>query len=115
MSNAHASEMQQFGNVWPQCVARAWQDEQFREALKRDPAGTLLAHFQFTVPAGIDLQVADNDDAVVRAQQANTLRLVIPPTPDMEMGGIALVGPDVSTTSARFCFSNPFSMPFCTC
>jgi hypothetical protein len=58
--------------------------------------------------------VADNDDAVVQAQQANTLRLVIPPAPEMDMGGIALVGPDV-TTNKRFPFCSPFSLPFCTC
>lgn len=89
MSNAMVSEMQQFGTVWPQCVARAWQDTQFRETLKRDPAGTLREAYRFTVPAGISLQVVESDE-VLQAQSANTLRMVIPPIPDVDMRAIAL-------------------------
>jgi ribosomally synthesized peptide (two-chain TOMM family) len=104
------SEMQQFGMIWPQCVARAWQDAQFRETLKRDPAGTLREAFQFNIPAGIDFQVVDSDE-VLLAQQANTLRMIIPPIPDMDMREIALVGPDSS--SGRHCFSFTFSVTGC--
>lgn len=92
MNTAVVSEMQQFGMVWPQCVARAWQDAQFREALKRDPAGTLRETYQFTVPAGVVLQVVEDNAEVTEAQQANTLRMVIPPMPDMDMQEIARVG-----------------------
>jgi hypothetical protein len=91
MNTAVVSEMQQFGMVWPQCVARVWQDAQFREALKRDPASTLREAYQFAVPAGVVLQVVE-DNEVLEAQQANTLRMVIPPMPDMDMREIALVG-----------------------
>lgn len=107
MNEGIVSEMQQFGTLWPQCVARAWQDTQFREALKRDPAGTLRESYQFVVPTGVDLQVVDDQEGMkAGAQQANTLRMVIPPMPDMAVGAVALIGPD-SDDSRRtpFCFS----------
>ncbi len=90
MNNINGAEMQQFGTVWPQCVARAWEDVKFREDLKRDPAGTLRAAYQFVIPAGVELQVVEGPQAV-EAQQANVLTMVIPPMPDVDMGEIALV------------------------
>ena len=110
MNSATVSEMQQFGMIWPQCVARAWQDSQFRETLKRDPAGTLRQEFQFNIPAGIDLQVVDHDE-VLLAEQANTLRMMIPPVPDMDMREIALVGPGAD--SGRRAFTFTFSVTAC--
>ncbi|WP_224361286.1 hypothetical protein [Hyalangium versicolor] len=100
----NAAEMEQFGVVWPQCVARAWEDVQFREALKRDPAGTLLKDYQFPVPQEVQLQVVEAGEAV-EAQGANTLRLVIPPVPDVDMREIALVGPKDGKKEARFTFT----------
>jgi ribosomally synthesized peptide (two-chain TOMM family) len=84
------ADMQQFGLVWPQCVARAWEDDEFREALKSDPAGTLLKAFQFLIPSGIQLQVVDGNEAV-EAQPTNTLRMTIPPKPELDMQEVALV------------------------
>jgi ribosomally synthesized peptide (two-chain TOMM family) len=86
------AEMSEFGMVWPRCIARAWEDSQFREALKSDPVGTLLNAFQFKVPAGIEFQVVESDQSH-EAPRANALRMVIPPKPVMDMEEIALVGP----------------------
>jgi ribosomally synthesized peptide (two-chain TOMM family) len=107
VSNASSlSVTQQFGTVWPQCVARAWQDPQFREALKRDPAGTLLESYQFTVPAEVALQVVETSDTAPQDMQANALRMVIPPAPEMEVREVALsgvgAGPEV-TVAVTFC------------
>jgi ribosomally synthesized peptide (two-chain TOMM family) len=88
VNNVMVAEMQQFATVWPQCVARAWQDEQFRETLKRDPAKTLRESYQFTVPSGISLQVVEGEEAQ-RAQAADTLLMVIPPKPEMELQEVA--------------------------
>jgi ribosomally synthesized peptide (two-chain TOMM family) len=99
-----SSDAQQFGVVWPQCVARAWQDEQFREALKRDPAGTLREAYQFTIPAGVDLQVVEGNAAQV-ASQGSSLRMVIPPMPEVEMREIAVVSPNRRSETAQFEFS----------
>lgn len=83
-------EMPQFGMIWPQCVVRAWEDAQFREQLKRDPVGTLLQAFQFSVPEGIALEVVEGE---VEAQSApNTLRMVIPPAPELGIGEVAFSG-----------------------
>jgi hypothetical protein len=89
MNSANVTEMQQFGMIWPQCVARAWQDVQFRELLKSDPAGALRDGFQFNLPVGVELQVVDQGEEV-RAMTANTLRMIIPPIPDIDMREIAL-------------------------
>ncbi len=91
MNSANVSEMQQFGMIWPQCVARAWQDMQFRELLKSDPAVALRDAFQFNLPVGVELQVVDHGEEV-RAMTANTLRMIIPPIPDIDMREIALTG-----------------------
>ncbi|MDY7228948.1 hypothetical protein [Hyalangium rubrum] len=88
--------------IWPQCVARAWQDAQFREALKRDPAGILFESYQFSLPEGVLLQVVEND-MEVKAAPANTLRMVIPPAPAMDMQEIALIGPDAKAEGMRAC------------
>jgi ribosomally synthesized peptide (two-chain TOMM family) len=90
MSNGSLlSAAQEFGTVWPQCVARAWEDPQFREALKSDPARTLLESYQFTIPAGVALQVFETSDAVPQAPQDNVLRMVIPPAPEMDVQKVA--------------------------
>jgi len=89
VNSATLDEMPQFGMIWPQCVVRAWEDSQFREQLKRDPVGTLLGVFQFAVPSGLALEVVEAQEEA-RSTSANTLRMVIPPAPDMSMGEIAL-------------------------
>jgi ribosomally synthesized peptide (two-chain TOMM family) len=105
------AEMQQFAAVWPQCVARAWQDEQFRETLKRDPTNTLREAYQFTVPAGIALQVVEGNE-VQRAQAANTLMMVIPPKPEMDMQEVAFASvEDCGDGNGPPCFS--FSATAC--
>jgi hypothetical protein len=98
MNHANASDIQQFGSVWPQCVARAWQDAQFRAALKQDPAATLFESYQFTVPAGMELQIVESDDAP-REMKAQTLRMVIPPAPTMDLREVALVGAEAHAGS----------------
>lgn len=85
--------MQQFGKIWPQCIARAWQDTGFREALKRDPVGTIQSAYQFAFPQGFKLEITEAHEAQ-QAATADTLRMVIPPPPAGEVGEIALT--DVS-------------------
>jgi ribosomally synthesized peptide (two-chain TOMM family) len=104
------AEMPQFEIVWPQCVARAWEDVKFREELKRNPVSTLREVFQFIIPAGIDLKVVESDE-VLETQDANTLKMVIPPVPDVDMREIALVGPEGNKKERRFTFS--LSATFC--
>ena len=96
MNNVMVAEMQQFASVWPQCVARAWQDPQFRETLKRDPVSTLREAYQFNVPAGISLQVVEGEEAQ-RTQAANTLMMVIPPKPEMDMQEVAFASIEESS------------------
>jgi ribosomally synthesized peptide (two-chain TOMM family) len=109
VNNTIVSEMQQFGTVWPQCVARAWQDSEFREALKRNPAATLHEAYQFTIPSGIDLRVLEEGE-VVDTRQANTLMMVIPPMPEMDMQQVALTncGPGNGNNGPRFTLSATF-------
>lgn len=109
MNNVMISEMQQFATAWPQCVARAWQDAEFRETLKRDPATTLREAYQFSVPAGISLQVVEGDE-VQRTQAANTLIMVIPPMPELDMQEVAFAsveegGPGCDGGRPRLCFT----------
>lgn len=77
--------VQQFGRLWPQCIVRAWQDTAFREALKRDPMGTLQSSYQFSFPQGIKLKVTEAHEAP-QAVPADTLRMVIPPPPARDVG-----------------------------
>jgi hypothetical protein len=104
VKNATFVEMPQFGMIWPQCVVRAWEDPQFREQLKRDPVGTLLQAFQFCVPEGVALEVVEGE---VETQGApNTLRMVIPPAPELGIGEIAFSGHDNGNPVPRpFTFS----------
>lgn len=112
MQDAVAADMQQFGNVWSKCVVRAWQDARFREALKRDPEQTLREAFQFTVPAGVHLQVVEND-MEAQPRSTNALRMVIPPAPEMGMGEIALA--DANAHGQPQCDGRfPFSL-CCAC
>jgi ribosomally synthesized peptide (two-chain TOMM family) len=105
VNSATLVEMPQFGMVWPQCVVRAWEDSEFREQLKRDPVGTLLKVFQFAVPAGLGLEVVESEEAA-QSSPANTLRMVIPPAPDLSMGEIALSsGNHGPNGPGPFCFS----------
>jgi len=97
------AETQQFGKIWAQCVARAWQDGQFRAALKSNPAGTLLDSYQFTVPAQVALQVVESDVAPSGGVSANTLRMVIPPMPAMSAHEIALSNAGTDGATAPLC------------
>lgn len=88
-TNPASNFVQQFGKIWPQCIARAWQDTEFREALKRDPVGTIQGSYQFAFPQGFKIEIAEAHEAQ-QAASADTLRMVIPPPPDGEVGEIAL-------------------------
>ncbi|MDY7228945.1 hypothetical protein [Hyalangium rubrum] len=101
MKDVIATDSQQFGTIWAQCVVRAWQDAQFREALKRDPTGTLLASYEFALPAGVHLQVVERHEATP-VQQADTLQMVIPPAPDMNMREVALATHEADPSTAPF-------------
>jgi hypothetical protein len=47
-----------------QVVARAWQDEAFKQRLLRDPRGVLQEH-GVSVPAGSQVRLVENTDQVV--------------------------------------------------
>jgi len=95
-----ASSTQQFGKIWPQCVARAWQDTEFREALKRDPAATLREVYQFAFPGSVKLEIVEGSEAA-QAANADTLRMVIPPAPSMELQQVALTDVEKGMVNAR--------------
>jgi len=105
------SDMSEFGMIWPRCIARAWEDSQFRDALTSDPVGTLLKAFQFKVPAGVEFQVVDSEQAE-QAPRANALRMVIPPKPVMDMGEIAVMS---SSGSQGPLGPHPFTLSFSLC
>lgn len=88
-TNTASGFVQQFGRIWPQCIARAWQDAAFREALKRDPVATIQSSYQFAFPQGFKLEITEAHEAQ-QAASADTLRMVIPPPPAGELGEIAL-------------------------
>jgi hypothetical protein len=93
VSTTNTSVVQQFGKIWPQCIARAWQDTAFREALKRDPVGTIQNSYQFAFPQGFKLEITEAHEAQVAAPEG-ALRMVIPPPPTGDVGQIAVT--DVS-------------------
>jgi ribosomally synthesized peptide (two-chain TOMM family) len=92
-TNTVSNPIQQFGRIWPQCVARAWQDTEFREALKRDPERTLQETFQFAFPMGVKLEIVEGE-AVRQSAPADVLRMVIPPAPAVDMREVALASAD---------------------
>jgi hypothetical protein len=55
-----------------QVVAKAWQDEAFRQRLARDPKGVLQEH-GIELPAGAEVRVVEDTDQVVH--------LVVPQRP----------------------------------
>jgi hypothetical protein len=88
-TNNAAISIQQFGRIWPQCVARAWQDTEFREALKRDPVATLRESYQFSLPTGLKMEILEGNEPAPAAR-ADTLRMVIPPPPAVAVEEIAI-------------------------
>ncbi|KFE71583.1 hypothetical protein [Hyalangium minutum] len=101
--NITANSTQQFGKIWPQCVARAWQDVEFRESLKRDPVGTLREAYQFAFPQGVKVEIVEGSDEL-HAAPADTLRMIIPPPPSMDAQQVALTDVEKGMVNAR-----PFS------
>lgn len=89
MTTTNISVVQQFGKIWPQCIARAWQDTAFREALKHDPVGTIQNSYQFTFPQGFKLEIAEAHETQKVASEG-ALRMVIPPPPTGDVGQIAV-------------------------
>jgi ribosomally synthesized peptide (two-chain TOMM family) len=108
MTNTAAVSIQQFGKIWPQCVARAWQDVEFRQALKSDPMGTLRESFQFAFPRGFKLEITEGAE-VVQSMDADTLRMVIPPAPAMDMREVAITDTDKGLKGAKLYASNSFT------
>jgi ribosomally synthesized peptide (two-chain TOMM family) len=106
-SNA-ANSIQQFGKIWPQCVARAWQDTQFREALKRDPKGTIQEAYQYAFPLGVTLEIVEEGQQG-QASQTDTLLMVIPPPPSMDAQQVALTDVEKGLVNARPFTHNSFS------
>jgi hypothetical protein len=57
-----------------QIAARAVRDEEFRQALIRDPAATLEREFGAKVPEGVTIQVHEESDDVVHLVVPGRLR-----------------------------------------
>jgi ribosomally synthesized peptide (two-chain TOMM family) len=107
-NSSAATSTQQFGKIWPQCVARAWQDAEFREALKRDPAGTIREAFQYAFPLGVSLEIVEETDQT-QATQGDTLRMVIPPPPSMDAQQVALTDVEKGMVNAKPFTHNSFT------
>jgi ribosomally synthesized peptide (two-chain TOMM family) len=99
-TNSAASSIQQFGKIWPQCIARAWQDAEFREALKKDPVGTIRESYQFSFPNGIKVEILEGPPSE-QVVQADTLRMVIPPAPAMELREVAITDVEKGMDGAK--------------
>ena len=69
---AEHSQRQEQARRYGQVVAKAWQDEGFKQRLLSDPQGALAEH-GIEVPAGQQVRVVENTDQVVH--------LVLPPKP----------------------------------
>jgi ribosomally synthesized peptide (two-chain TOMM family) len=94
--------MMEWGPVWARAVTRAWQDPNFKAALKRDPAGTLYSYFQFTLPPTLELQVVEVDPEEMKKHgygykpndgwllPRTVLKMVLPPAPAVEMQAVAI-------------------------
>ena len=111
MSTTHtsaAASTQQFGKIWPQCVARAWQDTEFREALKRDPSGTIREAFQYAFPYGVKLEILEETDQT-QPPQGDTLRMIIPPPPSVDTQQVALTDVEKGMVNAKPFTHNSFS------
>jgi ribosomally synthesized peptide (two-chain TOMM family) len=107
-NNSAATSTQQFGKIWPQCIARAWQDAEFREALKRDPEGTIRDAFQYAFPEGLKLEIVE-ESGQPHASNGDTLRMVIPPPPSMESRQVALTDVEKGMVNARPHTHNSFT------
>lgn len=59
--------------------AKAWKDSEFRQALLRDPRGTIEKEYGLALPQGLDIQVHEQTD--------QTLHLILPPKPLRASGG----------------------------
>jgi hypothetical protein len=72
---------------WGRIVARAWDDDAFRQRLLAEP-GAVLREEGFEVPPGIEVRVGDNDEP------GDTYCLHLPPRPasddliDEDLGGL---------------------------
>src|SRR5262245_33794535 len=55
---------QEQGRRYGQVVAKAWQDEAFKQRLLRDPQ-SVLQEYGIQVPAGTQVRVVENTDQVV--------------------------------------------------
>ena len=74
-----------------QVVAKAWQDEAFKQRLLSDPQGALAEH-GIEVPAGHEVRVVENSD--------NVTHVVLPAKPrdlsDEQLDQIAAAGSDAN-------------------
>lgn len=89
--------METMQTIWPQAVAKAWQDEAFRRALLDDAASALKQHFSLEVPAGLSLKV-------VESGRTTGDTLVLPPRPeDLDDGLIELCQPSKAVAQCVCC------------
>jgi hypothetical protein len=70
--NDRNSEMNEHADQYQQLIAKCWADEDFKQRLLADPAGTLAAE-GMAVPEGVTIRVVEDS--------AQAVTLVIPPRP----------------------------------
>ena len=64
-------------NLEAKLIARAWQDDAFRQALVNDPKATIEREFGTRIPEGVNVHVHE--------QSENSLHLVVPQPPEGEL------------------------------
>ncbi len=79
--------------LWGQVVARAWDDEDFRQRLLADPRA-VLAEYGMDVPEGMEIKVVEDTPEVCH--------LVLPASPAGELADEELVGTAVMDSYSGF-------------
>lgn len=110
----------EWSTVWMKCIARAWQDPEFKAALLRDPEHTLFSYFQFTLPPTVRLQILELTPEQMQQKgygwrgnlsgqsgwlmPPNQLQMILPPMPqDPTMQAVALA--DYADTGRTYPFT----------
>jgi hypothetical protein len=89
--------METMQTIWPQAIAKAWQDEAFRQALLTDAPSALKQHFSLEIPSEMKLRV-------VEGGKTTGDTLVLPSRPvDLDDGLIELNEPEARADACSCC------------